>query len=213
MSYQALVGAKFYISTGLDAAKVLSSVTNAAPPVFNSTAHGYSNTDELLVLNNWDDFNESIIRASSVSTNSLAAAGYDTTNTDYYPAASSAGTLQKISGWLEIGQVLGITPSGGEAKFEEVNPFDRRNGVKIPTGFSASSLEMTLGWDRSRGDQQAFQAAARGSSKRAIKFVLPGGVFGYCYGTVSASALPMFETILKQKVSLAMNGQFTTFTA
>lgn len=211
MSYQALIGAKFYMSTGLDGAKTLSSVSNAAPPVFNSTAHGYSNGDEIVVFNAWDDFNESVIKASSVATNALTAAGYDTSDTTWYPAASSAGTLQKVSGWLEIGQVLGITPQGGEAKFEEVNPFDRRNGVKIPTGFSAASLEMTLGWDRSRADQAAFQAAARTGAKKAIKFVLPGGVVGYCYGMVSASALPMFETIMKQKVSLTMNGQFTTF--
>lgn len=211
MSYNTLIGAKFYVSTGLDAAKTLGSVTNAAPPVFNATAHGYSNNDELLVLNNWDDFNESIIRASSVAANTLVAAGYDTTNTDFYPAASSGGTLQKISGWLEVGQVLGITPNGGEASFEEVKPYDRRNAIKKFTGFSASSLDMTLGWDRSRTDQQAFQAASRTGAARAMKFVLPGGIFCYAYGVVSASGMPIFETILKQKVVLTMNGQFTSF--
>jgi uncharacterized membrane protein YraQ (UPF0718 family) len=70
---------------------------------------------------------------------------------------------------------------------------------------------MTLGWDRSRTDQQLLQTASRSAGKRAFKFVLPGGVYGYAYGTVSASALPMFETILKQKVSIAMNGIFTSF--
>lgn len=211
MSYNTLIGAQFFLSTGLAAATNITAVTNAAPPVFTDAAHGYSNNDELLILNGWDDFNEAIVRASAVSTNNFTVAGYDTTSTDFYPAAGAPGTAQKVSGWTPLGQVLGITPSGGEASFEEVKPYDRRNAVKIFTGFSASSLEITLGWDRTRSDQQALQTASRTGAKRAVKFVLPGGVYGYAYGTVSASALPTFESVLKQKVVFTMAGMFTSF--
>lgn len=211
MSYNTLIGAQFFISSGLDAAKSSSSISNASPPVVTAAAHGYANGDEILLLNGWDDFNESIVRASAVATNTFAVAGYDSSNTDFYPAASSAGSAQKVSGWISLGQVLGIAPSGGEASFEEVRPFDRRNAVKLFTGFSASSLELTLGWDRSRADQQALQTASRTGGKRAIKFLLPGGIYGYAYGVVSASPLPQFESVLKQKVVFTMAGQFTSF--
>lgn len=211
MSYNTLIGAQFFLSTGLAAPTVISGITNASPPVVSSTAHGLANGDEALILNGWDDFNEAIIRASAVAANSLQIAGYDTSDTNFYPSASAPGTIAKVSGWTSIGQVLGINPSGGEASFEELKPFDRRNGVKIFTGFSAASLELTLGWDRSRSDQQALQVASRTGAKRAVKFILPGGIFGYAYGTVSASALPQFENVLKQKVVLTMNGMFTTF--
>lgn len=212
MSYQSLVGSKFYMSTGLASAVALTSISNASPPLATTGAvHGGVDADEFVLFLSWDDFNESVARIDQQSTTTFTIPGYDSSDTNWYPAASSSGTVQKITGWQEIGQVLSITPSGGEAKFEEVNPFDRRNGVKIPTGFSAASLEMTLGWDRSRTDQQLLQVASRTAGKRAFKFVLPGGVYGYAYGVVSASGLPVFETILKQKVSLTMNGQFTTF--
>lgn len=212
MSYQPLVGSKFYMSTGLVGAVALTAISNAAPPVATTgAAHGGVDGDEFVIFNSWDDFNESVARIDQLSTTTFGIPGYDSSDANWYPPASSGGTVQKISGWQEIGQVLGITPQGGEAKFEEVNPFDRRNGVKIPTGFSAASLEMTLGWDRSRTDQQLLQTASRTAGKRAFKFVLPGGIYGYAYGTVSASALPVFETIMKQKVALTMNGQFTTF--
>lgn len=212
MSYQTLVGAKFYISTGLSAAVALSGISNAAPPVATTgAAHGGADGDEFLILNSWDDFNESIARIDQLTTTTFSIPGYDSSDTNWYPAASAPGTVQKISGWQEIGQVLAIDPQGGEAQFEEVNPFDRRNGVKIPTGFSAASLQMTLGWDRSRTDQQLMQTASRSAGKRAFKFVLPGGYYGYAYGTVSASALPTFEKVMKQKVALTMNGMFTTF--
>lgn len=211
MAYQSLIGAQFFISSGFDAAKTISGITNANPPVVTSAAHGYANNDEILILNGWEDFNESVVRASSVATNTFNIGGYDSTNTDWYPSASAAGTCKKVSGWTSLGQILGITPSGGDASFEELKPFDRRNGVKIPTGFSAASLEMTLGYDRTRADQIALQAASRSMSKLAVKFSLPGGSFGYAYGTVSASALPMFETVLKQKVVFTMAGMFTSF--
>jgi hypothetical protein len=212
MSYQTLVGAKFFMSTGLAGAVALNSISNGAPPVATTgAAHGGIDNDEYLVLTSWDDFNETVARIDSLSATTFSIPGYDSSDVNWYPPASSGGTVQKISGWQEIGQVLGITPNGGDAKFEEVNPFDRRNGIKIPTGFSAASLEMTLGWDRSRTDQQLLQVASRSAGKRAFKFVLPGGIYGYAYGTVSASGLPVFETIMKQKVSVTMNGMFTTF--
>lgn len=212
MSYYTLIGAQFFMSpASLDAQKTVTSITNAAPPVVNSTAHGYANNDEILLINGWDDFNESVVRASAVAANVFSVAGYDTTNTDFYPAAGSGGFAQRIPSWIPMGQVLGISPSGGDASFEEVKPYDRRNAVKLFTGFSASSLELTLGWDRSRTDQQAMQTASRTGGKRAIKFVLPGGVNAYAYGVVSASALPVFESVLKQKVVFTMTGQFTSF--
>lgn len=211
MSYNTLIGAQFFLSTGFAGATNITAISAAAPPVVQDAAHGYANGDELLLLNGWDDFNESIVRASAVAANNFTVAGYDTTNTDFYPPASAPGTAQKVQGWTSIGQVLGITPSGGEASFEEVKPFDRRTAVKLFTGFSAAALEITLGWDRSRADQQALQTASRTGAKRAVKFILPGGVYGYAYGVVSASPLPQFESVMKQKVVLTMAGMFTSF--
>lgn len=211
MAYNTLIGAQFFISNGFAGTTNVTAISAAAPPVITDAAHGYANGDELLLLNGWDDFNESIVRASAVAANTFAVAGYDTTNTDFYPAASAPGTAAKVQGWISLGQVLGVTPSGGEASFEEVKPFDRRNGVKLFTGFSAASLELTLGWDRTRADQQALQTASRTGAKRAVKFVLPGGTYGYAYGVVSASSLPVFESVLKQKVVFTMAGQFTSF--
>ncbi len=99
MSYNTLIGAQFFLSTTLEAAKSVTAITNAAPPVATSAAHGYANGDEILLLNGWDDFNESVVRASAVATNNFTVAGYDTSSTDFYPAASAPGTAQKIAGW------------------------------------------------------------------------------------------------------------------
>ena len=211
MSYFTLQGAQFAISTTLDAAKTVTSITNASPPVVNSTAHGYANGDEIVLFNNWDDFNGAVVRASAVAANTFTVAGYDTTDTNVYPSASSAGTAQKIAGWTAMGQILQITGSGGEASFDDLRPYDRRSGVRIFTGFSGSSIEMVLGWDRARADQQALVATSRVAGKKAMRIVLPGGYYVYAYGTVSSSPLPTFENVLKQRVVITLDGIPTSF--
>lgn len=212
-TYLALVGSSFAISTGLASAKAVSNITNASPPVLTITAHGYSNTDEVLLVVDWEDFNNSVVRVSNQATNSIEVAGYDTTNTTFYPQGSDSGNAYKISGWQALGQILGITPSGGDAKYEELAPFDKRNGVRIATGFNASSFEMELGFNDTRTDQQLLLAASRSQSPLAFRFVMAGPTYAYAYGTVSCSAMPIFDRILKRRISVSMEGMFTSFTA
>jgi hypothetical protein len=211
MSYKSLVGSKFFVSTGLAAALTVTDISNAAAAVLTSAAHGLSNNDEFVLFSGWEDFDSSVFRASSVAANNITLAGYDSSNTDFYPQGSDAGTLQKVSGWQEIGQVLGIQGQGGEARSEELQPFDRRNGVRIDNGFTASSMTMTLGWDAQRTDQQALAAASKVRAKRAFKFLLPGPSYAYGYGTVSMPQMPIFEPTLKTRVQVNFDGLFTSF--
>lgn len=213
MSYLALVGSAFALTTGLASAKAISNITNADPPVFTATAHGYSNADEVLLVVDWEDFNYSIIRVSNQATNTFEVAGYDSTNTTFYPQGSDTGNAYKISGWQSLGQILGITPQGGDARYEELAPFDKRNGVRIATGFNPSSFEMELGFDDSRTDQTLLLAASRAQEKLGFRFTLSGPTYAYAYGTVSCSALPIFDRILRRRVSVSMEGMFTSFTA
>jgi hypothetical protein len=212
-TYLALVGSAFAISTGLASAKAVSNATNASPPVVTATAHGYNNTDEVLLVIDWEDFNYSIVRVSNKTTDTFEIAGFDSSNTTFYPQGSDTGNAYKISGWQALGQILGITPQGGDAKYEELAPFDRRNGVRIATGFNASSFEMELGFNDSRTDQQLLLAASRSQSPLGFRFVMAGPTYAYAYGTVSCSAMPIFDRILKRRISVSMEGMFTSFTA
>lgn len=211
MAYNQLFGCKFYVSSGLASAKTVSSVTNAAPPVVNSTAHGYSNGNEIVLFNNWDFLKSTVVQASSVAANSWAIAGYDSTDTNYYPTAGSAGTSQLVSGWLPMGQILGIDTQGGDANFEDLKPFDSLVGTKVFSGFAGASVTFTLGWDPADATQQSLQTTSRVAGKRAIKFALPGGKFVYGYGTTVANPMPKFESVMKQSVVVTFDGINTIF--
>lgn len=210
MSYKTVVGSSFFVSATIAATTAITDITNAAPPVFTDTGHGYSTNDEVLLLVGWEDFNGSVARITVIGANSFSMTGYDSSSTDFYPAGSDTGTAAKITAWTQLGQILSITNSGGDPKFIDLNPYDLRRGKRLLTGTNASSMEMTLGWDRSRADQAALAAASQTQASRAFKYVLAGPSYCYGYGQVSVGA-PIFEDVIKIKVSVTFDGLFTAF--
>lgn len=213
MSYYPVIGSRCYVSTGFAAATNVTDITNAAPPAVTSASHTLVDNDEALLLVGWEDFNYSVFRVNQTSTSVFELTGYDATNTDWYPQGSDTGTVAKVSGWQEIGQILGIQGGGGAPRNVTVQPYDRRTPQNIPIGFEAATLSMTLGYDPARADQIALLAASRALAKRAIKFALPGGGYAYCYGTVSLSPLPNFNPngVLERTLAVSVDGLFTQY--
>lgn len=213
MSLYTVAGAKFFVSTGLASAKTVSAITNASPAVATATAHGYSDNDEVLMVSGWEDTDKSIFRVDQLTTDTFSLPGFDATNTDWYPAGSGVGTAQKISGWLELGQVIGVQSQGGGPRNITTNLLNRRNPIITPVGFEASSLQFTLGYDPALADQIALLAASRVLAKRAFKFVLPGSAYAYCYGTVAMSNIPAMDSqsVLSRQVTVGIDGLFTQF--
>lgn len=213
MSYYPVTGSRIYIQSAIAAAKNITALTNANPPVGTSTAHGYVDNDELLILNGWEDTNYSVFRANQLTTDTFELLGFDASDTDWYPSGSGTGTAQKITTWTAIGQVLGVNSTGGDPRNITVQPIDKRNPINIPVGFNASSLTLTLGYDPAQAAQIEMLSASRSLGKRAIKFVLPGGGYAYCYGTVALSNIPTFDTngVMQIAAALSIDGMFTKY--
>lgn len=213
MSYYPVIGSRCYVSTGFATATNVTDISNLAPPVVTSAAHGLVDNDEALMLVGWEDFNYSVFRVNQQTTSTFSLDGYDATNTDWYPQGSDTGTVAKVSGWQEIGQILGIQGGGGGVRNVTVQPYDRRTPQNIPIGFEAATLSMTLGYDPARADQIALLAASRALARRAIKFALPGGGYAYCYGTVALSPVPNFNPngVLERTLAISIDGLFTQY--
>lgn len=169
-----------------------------------STAHGYTSGDEILLTSGWEDATDTVYKISVVDANSFQILGLDTSNTGFYPSGSGTGTAQKVSGWTAIPQVLTISSSGGDARFTEVNPLAKRNGVKIPTGFNATSVTLTLAHDSSNANYQTMLGISRTLSKVAFKQVISGGAVTYGYGYMSASEMPKLNNNQVNTVDAAL---------
>lgn len=204
MAYYFPEGTQFYFSSTLGTAKTVSAITNANPAVATSTAHGFANNDELLLLSSWEDANNMVVKAGSVAANTLNLTGLDTSNTNYFSAAGyGSPTLQLVSAWQAIPQVLDVSTSGGDARFTTISPLAARNDINVPTGFNAMSINVSMGHDPANATYQTLVGLSRGLSKVAFKLVIAGGGLGYGYGYINVSELPQLSRNSPNKVSAA----------
>lgn len=205
MSYFFAEGSKFFFSQTFAAAKAVTLASNAAPPVLTATAHGLTTNDEFLLASGWEDATDSVFKANVLTVDTVNPLGLNTTNTNYFAAGGGVGSLQKISGWLEIPQVLGVSPSGGDARFTDVNPIGKRNGVKFPTGFNPMGITLELGHDPSQANYITMLDISRTFTKVAFKQVTGGGGTTYGYGYMIVSEAPSMAVGQPNKVTCAMS--------
>lgn len=213
MAYYFPEGSKVYFSSTLAAVKTVTAVTNASPAVATSVAHGYVDGDELLFTSGWEDATDSVFKADQLTVDTVALLGLNAANTSFFASGTGAGTLQKVSSWVEMPQVLGISTSGGDARFTTIDLLAKRNSINVPTGFNAMSMTVTLAHDPANANYLSMLDLARGLSKVAFKLVLSGGAVAYGYGYLSISEAPQLNRNQVNQVSGAITflGRFMSY--
>lgn len=204
MAYSLPEGSSQQFTNTFAAAKTVSAVTNANPAVATITGHGYLTGDEVLFNSGWEDATDAIYKVEVVDANSVKLLGLDTSATSFFPAGTGIGTTQKATGWIVIPQVLTISSSGGDAKFTDVNPLAKRNGIKIPTGFNATSITLSLGYDAANANYKTMVGVSRTLSKVAFRQVLSGNSTQYGYGYLSVSEFPKLNNNQVNTVDAAL---------
>lgn len=211
MSYKTPEGCKFLFSTTFAAAKNITALTNADPAEATSTAHGFTEGDEILVLSGWEDVTDSVYRVGDVGdANTFEIADLDTSDTDWFSPGGGVGTAQKISDWVEIPQVLTTTPNGGDPRFVDVNPLARRNGFQIPTGFNPASLSLTLGHDAGNANYKTMKDVSRKLQKVAFKQLLADGAASYGYGVLTVQQIAQLQSGQVNQVTAVFAAQGQT---
>ena len=183
-------GSVVSFSSTFAAAKTVSAVTNANPAVATVTGHGYSDDDIVLFDSGWEDATDSCYKIEETDANTLNVHGLNSTNTTFMASGSGTGSMYKVSSWVTIPQILSISSSGGDARFTEIAPLAKRNTVKIPTGFNATSITLTLGHDPDDANYVSMLAIARAGTKVALKVAVGGGAVVYGYGYLMVSEMP-----------------------
>ncbi|WGG48923.1 phage tail tube protein [Rugamonas sp. DEMB1] len=204
MAYNFPEGSSQQFSQTFAAAKTITSLTNADPAIATSVAHGYTSGDELLFNIGWEDATDTVFKVTVLTADTYSIDGLDSSDVNFFPAGSGVGTTQKISTWIAIPQVLTIGSSGGDPKFTDVNPLAKRNGIKIPTGFNATSVTLSLGHDASNANYKTMVKISRALKKVAFKQVLNGGAVTYGYGYMSVSEMPKLNNNQVNTVDAAL---------
>lgn len=204
MSLYFAEGSSQQFSQTFAAAKTITALTNANPAVATSVAHGYTTGDEILLTSGWEDATDTVVKVTVLTADTFSLSGMDTTNTGFFPVGTGTGTAQKISGWTVIPQILTISGSGGDARFTDVQLLSKRNGIKVPTGFNAISITMSLAHDATQAAYITMLGISRNLSKVAFKQVVSGGSVTYGYGYLSVSEMPKLNSNAVNTVDAAM---------
>ncbi|WP_152758626.1 phage tail tube protein [Paraburkholderia franconis] len=205
MSYAFPEGSKFFFSETFASAKTVTAVSNANPAVATSVAHGFADGAELLFESGWEDASDSVFKIDQLSVDTFSLPGLNTNDTDWFNPGSGTGTVQLVSNWVEIPQVLTIATQGGDPKFTTIAPLAKRNAINVPTGFNPTSITLTLGHDASNTNYQEMLDISRSLRKVAFKMVLSGGISSYGYGYMSVSEMPSLNVNQANQVTASLS--------
>ena len=182
------------MQSALAAAKTITGITNAAPGVVSSTAHGYSNGDYVyLEIQGMHEIDESVFRVCNVATDSFqledvsGGTGLDTS--DF--SAFSSGTAKKITFGHSITTAVDMNVSGGnyadiDTTTIHANQRSSIPGLPDPTNFTFNNL-----WNPTNAGQVAMKNASRVQGTRAFKFTFgTGGKIMVFVGTVGFNGAP-----------------------
>lgn len=204
MSLYFAEGSSQQFSQTFASAKTITALSNANPAVATSVAHGFTTGDEILLTSGWEDLTDTVVKITVLTADTFSLQGVDTSNTSFFPTGTGIGTASKITGWTAIPQVMTISGSGGDARFTDVQLLAKRNALKIPTGFNAVSVTMTLAHDPAQAAYITLMGISRNLSKVAFKQAISGGAVTYGYGYISVSEMPKLNSNQVNTVDAAM---------
>ena len=144
---QVPTGTTFFIASAFGSAKTTTIVTNAAEAVVTSVAHGFTNGDIVEMTSGWGRMNLRCFRIKSVTTDTFALEGMDTTNTTYFPAGSGVGSVRKATTFTQVSNVLGASSQGGDPKTVNYKYIESDVNFSLNDGFNATSYTLELDAD------------------------------------------------------------------
>lgn len=191
-------GATIAIGSAYAAAATMSAITNATNAVATlSASHGFIVGDIGRIVSGWSQLNGQVARVSAVSVNDVTLEGINTLSTVRFPAGSGTGSLQEVTAFTQVTQVLDTGTSGGDQQFTPYSFLEDSNERQIPTNKSAQSFTLTIADDASLPHYAVLVAADDDRLPRAVRFLLPSGSPLYYQGYVTMNKTP---TITKNQV-------------
>ena len=186
-------GATVHIGTGLAAAKKITAITAANPPVATCTGHGLVTGDYIVVQNDWGDLNNRCVKIEIVDANSFKILGINASDTKKYPVATGVGEFKKVNSFTQITQILTASFSGGEQQFANFSFLEDDFEQQIPTHTSARTATFTIADDPNLAGYKAADAASATREPMPMRIDLKNGG-QICYnGYPALNKTPTFE--------------------
>ena len=204
---QTPTGSTFHIATTIAAAQTTTVVSNATEAVVTCAAHGYSNDDIVIVYSGWGRLNKRAARIKSVATNTFVLEGIDTSSTSYFPAGTGIGSVQKITAFTQITQIVDVQSSGGDPKTVQYQYIESDVENSINNGFTATNytLEIDAGSIGTSG-YTALRSLTDVQTDTVLRINLRDGSMIYQPCTVALNEAVKMQRDQIMTVGAALNG-------
>lgn len=144
------------VATVLAAAKTVTGITNAAEATVSVAAHGYGVGDIVLIFSGWGRLNARAFKVKSVTADAFVLAKANTSNIDLFSPGGGAGTVQKVTTWVDLDRTMNHSSSGGDAKTVNVKFIESDVEIVLNDGFTA--VQRTFEMDADMIDTPAYDA-------------------------------------------------------
>ena len=204
------------IASAFAAAKSVTGISNAAEAVVSCTAHGYQVGDIVQIYSAWGRLNRRAVRVKSVTTDTFVAEGIDTTNLEFFPAGSGAGTVRKVSTFTQVSKYLNPSQSGGEPKNVAVRFMDEDTETNLNDGFSAVTESFEIDADQFGSvAYNTLRTLSEVQTDTILKKTLKSGaqIYTPCTVALNENVKLADGSIMTNMVSVNGNGRITRYSA
>jgi hypothetical protein len=200
-------GTTFSVATAFGTALTVTGVTNANPAVVTtSTAHSYSNGDVVEITNGWGRVTKRVFEIGAVTSTTFTLVGLDTSSTTTYPSSGGAGTVRKVTTWVQLTKVMNPQTSGGDPKQVTYKYLESDVEFSINDGFTPTSYSMELDDDDTTAGYTALRNLTDVQSDTVLKMLLRNGSRVYIPGRAALNDVPRLTEGQVNRITLSFNG-------
>lgn len=216
MAYTLPNGSTFDFASGYSAPVAVTEISNAVEAVVSAAGHDFAEGDIVVVTSGWLKLSGRAFRIKTpVASTSFVLEGLDTTSTTRYPVGGSAGSVTKVTSWVQIAQILDVSFTGGESEFLQFAFLEDSDGRQIPTGKSASSMTLTIADDPNQLFVPVVEAADEDSEPRVQRLNLVNGDTILYNSIASFTSTPSLtrNELMSRTLTLSLQGRVSRYQA
>lgn len=198
------------VQTVLAASKTITAITKASPAVASSTAHGFTNGQEVkLSVNGMLEVNNKVVRVANVAANTFELEGVDSTLFNTF----TSGGAQLITFGASAATFQDVNGSGGEAKDVDITTVHDDTDKIIPGTKSALSFSFGSLWDPTDAALIELKKADSVKGTRSVKLTFSTGANVYfdCYPTATLAPGGSKGEAVTTPVSFKLTGDVTAY--
>lgn len=200
-------GTTFSVATAFGSALTITAITNASPAVVTtSTSHSFSNGDVVEITNGWGRVTKRVFEIGGVTSTTFTLVGLNTSDSSTYPSSGSAGTVRKVTTWVQLTKVMNPQTSGGDPKQVTYKYLESDVEFSINDGFTPTSYSMELDDDDTTAGYTALRNLTDVQTDTVLKMLLRNGSRVYIPGRVALNDVPRLTEGQVNRISMAFNG-------